>query len=139
MTELIHAGWDGFLFDTLMWTGALIALVLLLRRPVARHFGAGAAYALWFLPLARLILPPVTLPGWMRPALSEPAPVTDAATTAALVPEGAEVLGQTEMGATLAPVPMDSSIDLLSPLVVLWLVGAAIFMGRRFWLYAQLR
>ncbi len=139
MTELIHAGWDGFLFDTLMWTGALIALVLLLRRPVARHFGAGAAYALWFLPLARLILPPVTLPGRMRPALSEPAPVTDAATTAALVPEGAEVLGQTEMGATLAPVPMDSPIDLLSPLVVLWLVGAAIFMGRRFWLYAQLR
>ena len=42
MTELIHAGWDGFLFDTLMWTGALIALVLLLRRPVARHFGADA-------------------------------------------------------------------------------------------------
>ena len=31
MTELIHAGWDGFLFVTLMWTGALIALVLLLR------------------------------------------------------------------------------------------------------------
>lgn len=138
MTELIHAGWDGFLFDTLMWTGALIALVLLLRRPVARHFGAGAAYALWFLPLARLILPPVTLPGWMRPALSGTAPVADTA-TAALVPEGAEVLGQTEMGATLAPVPMDSPIDLLSPLVVLWLVGAAIFMGRRFWLYAQLR
>ncbi|WP_226697393.1 M56 family metallopeptidase [Qipengyuania flava] len=139
MTELIHAGWDGFLFDTLMWTGALIALVLLLRRPVARHFGAGAAYALWFLPLARLILPPVTLPGWMRPALSDTAPVADTATTAALVPEGAEVLGQTEMGATLPPVPMDSPIDLLSPLVVLWLVGAAIFMGRRFWLYAQLR
>ena len=139
MTELIHAGWDGFLFDTLMWTGALIALVLLLRRPVARHFGAGAAYALWFLPLARLILPPVTLPGWMRPALFDTAPVADTATAAALVPEGAEVLGQTEMGATLAPVPMDSPIDLLSSLVVLWLVGAAIFMGRRFWLYAQLR
>jgi beta-lactamase regulating signal transducer with metallopeptidase domain len=139
MTELIQAGWDGFLFDTLMWTGALIALVLLLRRPVARHLGAGAAYALWFLPLARLILPPVTLPGWMRPALSGTAPVADTATAAALAPEGAEVLGQTEMGATLAPVPMDSPIDLLSPLVVLWLVGAAIFMGRRFWLYAQLR
>ena len=139
MTELIQAGWDGFLFDTLMWTGALIALVLLLRRPVARHLGAGAAYALWFLPLARLILPPVTLPGWMRPALSDTAPVADTATAAALVPEGAEVLGQTEMGATLPPVPMDSPIDLLSPLVVLWLVGAAIFMGRRFWLYAQLR
>ena len=62
-----------------------IALVLLLRRPVARHFGAAAAYALWFLPLARLILPPVTLPGWMRPALSDTAPVADTAATAALV------------------------------------------------------
>ncbi len=27
MTELIHAGWDGFLFDTLMWTGALIMVL----------------------------------------------------------------------------------------------------------------
>ena len=42
MTELIKAGWDGFLFDTLMWTGALIALVV---AAPARHFGAGAAYA----------------------------------------------------------------------------------------------
>ena len=29
-----------FLIQTLVWTGALIALVLVLRRPVARHFGS---------------------------------------------------------------------------------------------------
>ena len=41
---------------------AAVALVLLLRRPVARHFGPEAAYALWAVPAARLILPPLTLP-----------------------------------------------------------------------------
>ena len=66
MTELLRQYWHWFLFDTLVWTGALIVLALLLRRPVARHLGAGAAYALWFLPLARLLFPPVTLPSWMR-------------------------------------------------------------------------
>ena len=60
MIDILQQAWDLFLFDTLLWTGALIALVMVLRRPVARHFGAGAAYALWFLPLARLIVPPFT-------------------------------------------------------------------------------
>ena len=45
MTELLRQYWHWFLFDTLVWTGALIVLALLLRRPVARHLGAGAAYA----------------------------------------------------------------------------------------------
>ena len=45
-----------------------VALVLLLRRPVARHLGARAAYALWLLPFLRLLLPPVVLPAWLAPA-----------------------------------------------------------------------
>jgi bla regulator protein BlaR1 len=40
----------------------LILLVLALRRPVARLFGAGWAYALWLIPAFRLILPPLPLP-----------------------------------------------------------------------------
>ncbi|HOB15298.1 MAG TPA: M56 family metallopeptidase, partial [Novosphingobium sp.] len=51
-----------WLVDTLIATGALIALVLVLRRPVARWFGPGMAYALWALPLLRLVLPPLMLP-----------------------------------------------------------------------------
>ena len=47
-----------WLVDTLVTTAALIALVLVLRRPVARMFGPGLAYALWILPLLRLALPP---------------------------------------------------------------------------------
>jgi bla regulator protein BlaR1 len=56
------------LFDTLVWTGVLIGAVLLLRRPVARLCGARYAYALWALPLLRLIFPPITLPAWMAPS-----------------------------------------------------------------------
>ncbi|MDB2439535.1 M56 family metallopeptidase [Hellea sp.] len=40
----------------------LIVLVLLVRRPFARMFGAGATYALWALPLVRLFLPEITIP-----------------------------------------------------------------------------
>lgn len=51
-----------WLTDTLLATGALMALVLLVRRPVGRWFGPGAAYALWALPMIRLVLPPLALP-----------------------------------------------------------------------------
>ncbi|MFC4255526.1 antirepressor regulating drug resistance protein [Altererythrobacter xixiisoli] len=54
-----------WLIDTLLYTGLLIGLVLLLRRPVARLFGPQMAYALWALPLVRLLLPPVVLPATM--------------------------------------------------------------------------
>lgn len=40
----------------------LIALVLVIRKPFARRFGAKAAYTLWALPFARLILPPLETP-----------------------------------------------------------------------------
>ena len=39
-------------------------LVLLLRGLVARHFGPRQAYALWAIPAARMLLPP--LPTWPR-------------------------------------------------------------------------
>ncbi|MGB0908696.1 MAG: M56 family metallopeptidase [Maricaulaceae bacterium] len=45
---------------------ALIVFVLLVRRPVARYFGAKAAYGLWALPLLRIFLPTISLPSWFR-------------------------------------------------------------------------
>ena len=38
---------------------ALMLIVLLVRKPFARHFGAKAAYALWLVPMARLFMPPM--------------------------------------------------------------------------------
>ena len=140
MTELIREYWDWFLFDTLVWTGALIVLALLLRRPVAKYLGAGAAYALWFLPLARLLFPPVTLPAWMKPSFLESAPAAEPVVTdLALTPAAESGFSYTDVLAPVAPATMESPVDFVVPLVILWLVGAAIFMGRRFWLYGELR
>lgn len=61
-----------YLMQTTLAVSVLIALVLLVRRPFARAFGAKAAYALWAIPLVRLVLPPLpadwTLFGWLAPA-----------------------------------------------------------------------
>ena len=67
-----------WLIETLVWTAVLIAAVLFVRRPVARWFGPQVAYALWALPVLRLILPPIELPAWMAPVqASEPAQGSD--------------------------------------------------------------
>lgn len=62
---------------TLLAVSVLIILVMLARRPVARRFGAQAAYMLWAIPLVRLVLPP--LPAGWTPAL----PIMTAASTPA--------------------------------------------------------
>ncbi|WP_324827221.1 M56 family metallopeptidase [Qipengyuania zhejiangensis] len=137
MTELVREYFDWFLLDTLLWTGALIGLVLVLRRPVARYLGPGAAYALWALPVIRLLFPPMTLPAWMGP---QTGPV--AAVPAPLIGPATDPAPLTYFGAvpeTAAPAVLDSPVDLVTPLVLIWLVGAAVFLVRRFWLYAQLR
>ena len=41
------------------WASLAMLVVLLIRRPVARLFGAGPAYALWLLPALRLVAPPM--------------------------------------------------------------------------------
>jgi beta-lactamase regulating signal transducer with metallopeptidase domain len=49
-----------WLFDTLLATTALMALVLVLREPVRRRFGSAVAYALWLIPAARLLMPTIS-------------------------------------------------------------------------------
>lgn len=61
--------------DTLIVTTILVALVIAVRKPVARHFGPQIAYLLWAIPGARLILPP--LPQWL-PSLATPTAPADA-------------------------------------------------------------
>ena len=141
MTELIREYWSLFLLDTLVWTGALIGVALLLRRPVAKYLGAGAAYALWFLPLIRMLFPPVTLPAWMRPDLSGGGDAAGEVIAAdlAFAPSAESGFSYSEFVSPAGTAPLDTPIDLLTPLVIVWLVGAAIFMGRRFWLYGELR
>ena len=49
-----------WLLGTLLATSGLIVLVLLIREPVRRHFGARVAYGLWLIPAARLLMPTLT-------------------------------------------------------------------------------
>ena len=109
-----------WLLDTLVVTGALIALVLVLRRPVARAFGPGMAYALWALPLLRLLLPPLVLP-------QAPAPVASEITVLA-------VSGQAASAAAPA-----ATLPLTEIAFALWLGGALAFLLWRAWTYRAMR
>jgi beta-lactamase regulating signal transducer with metallopeptidase domain len=121
-----------WLTDTLITTGALIALVLVLRRPVSRWLGAPMAYALWSLPVLRLLLPPLVLPAEMAPvaeAMPQPAePVTLTYAAFETVPEAAP-----------APVPLQAGLPWDEILLSIWLGGALAFIAWRVWTYSEMR
>tara|TARA_B100000678_G_scaffold173420_1_gene144700 strand:+ start:202 stop:1920 length:1719 start_codon:yes stop_codon:yes gene_type:complete len=122
---------QSFAFDTLFWTGVLIVAVLALRRPVSRHFGARAAYALWALPFLRLVLPPIVLPASVAP---ETAP-------SVVVPIGGYGVAETGGGGVLLQ-PMVASqptIDWALVALTVWLIGALVFLTRRYALYFAMR
>lgn len=122
-----------WLLDTLLWTGVLLALVMLLRRPVARHFGPQAAYALWGLPFLRLLMPGLTLPAWMNPS-PKPVVAPVAETVVVWAPEGAApvVPAVAEPAANLP-------LDVLALSISAWFVGALVFLVFRFRAYFDMR
>ncbi|MEB3414781.1 M56 family metallopeptidase [Alteriqipengyuania sp. WL0013] len=111
--------------DTLAWTGVLIALVLVLRRPVCRWFGPRIAYALWILPFARLFLPPVELPSSWAPQ--------EAAAEIAYYTVTSTAVPATEPGVAAPGLPW------LELLLALWLAGALAFIALRIRSYRQMR
>ena len=122
---------QSFAFDTLFWTGVLIIAVLALRRPVSRHFGARAAYALWALPFLRLVLPPIVLPASIAP---ETAP-------SVIVPIGGYGVTETGGGGVLLQ-PMVASqptIDWALIGMTVWAAGTLVFLVRRYALYFAMR
>jgi bla regulator protein BlaR1 len=142
----------GWLLDTVLYTGVLIALVLVLRRPVSRHFGPQIAYALWGLPFLRLLLPPVVLPASLAP---EPAAAPELAAEAT---PAAGNLEWVEAAATTAPlpVPVDSPAsapvppaastqpswewtDIGEAALWLWLASAVVFLTWRVVMYRRMR
>ncbi|MEO0643638.1 MAG: M56 family metallopeptidase, partial [Pseudomonadota bacterium] len=134
---------SAFLFDTLIWTAVLIALVLVLRRPVTRWFGAPTAYALWALPMMRLLLPPIELPAWLAP--NEALPQSVEANGNPIVIEAGS---QAPAAVPLAQPVKAASVDLFDWLWALplteialaaWLGGATVFLYLRFAAYFRLR
>jgi beta-lactamase regulating signal transducer with metallopeptidase domain len=111
----------GWAIEAMLASAVLMAIVLVIRAPVRRHFGPGIAYALWALPAIRLALPPLPkLPAWHN----TPAPQIAQRAGETLTVYVIEPLA----GSAAAPTSLYSSIGLA--LAVLWVVGAVAFL---FW------
>ena len=94
----------------LVWASLVMLLVLAVRRPLASLFGAGPAYALWLLPAARLVLPP--LPSLGTPSFLPPLEIVVSA------------------GGTAAPLPLAGGPGQWVPvLLAIWAGGAAAFLA----------
>ncbi|WP_303759781.1 M56 family metallopeptidase, partial [Sphingobium yanoikuyae] len=112
--------------ETLIATTLLMAMVMMLRRPVARWLGAGAAYWLWLLPLARMLLP--TLPR----EVAAPSPlhnVVDQAGLPALL----------EIAPSPATQVATTSIPWLEMAIGLWALGVVLFLVVQAIGYARFR
>lgn len=98
--------------DTLVTTGVLVLLVLLVRKPFARHFGPRLTYALWAVPALRLVLPPLP---FADPVIVVPEPAVE---VAVMVPVGLPA-------AASAPVaePLWSLSELIPFFFALWVAG----------------
>jgi beta-lactamase regulating signal transducer with metallopeptidase domain len=133
-----------WLTDTLVMTGALMALILLVRRPVSRWFGPAAAYALWALPVLRLVLPPLALPRGLfaRPEIAaEPLAAAHQAIPAAsevIHPLGAAENVPAVSGGEIDPGIL-SQIPWFQLAVAIWLIGAGVFLVQRFRNYRLMR
>lgn len=139
LADFAHGVAGQWLAETLIVTAALLALVLVLRRPVARYFGAEIAYLLWAIPLARLFMPPVTQT--IEVPVSEPA----TAHTAMMTAEAANMTVPVDLYPADAVPPEAFSQGLLldadwfSIGMTVWLCGAAIFLIAQLSAYLQNR
>ncbi|WP_159981638.1 MULTISPECIES: M56 family metallopeptidase [unclassified Novosphingobium] len=137
-----------WLTDTLVATGALMALVLAARRPVARWFGPGAAYALWALPMIRLVLPPLALPRGLLPSIRfgvEPVTASAAGTHVAAPVEAIAAGGYVPIEAPMSAAPLVAEPGLLEQVpwttlaLSVWLGGAVLFLLWRTVTYRWMR
>jgi bla regulator protein blaR1 len=103
----------GWLAETLFATSVLMIVVLGIRRPVAKLFGARMAYALWLLPALRMILPP--LPEFAERVAPVVRPMRHVFMPAYALP--------------LPPVAASAPVDWMGPLATIWLAGAVLAFG----------
>lgn len=117
-----------WLADTLIATTGLMLLVLVLREPVRRQFGAGAAYALWLVPAARVAMPTLT---------------ATVERTVVPAPGPAPVIEPLALAAAPLPPPDPSLLDNVGGLaglaLWLWLGGAALMLVRGLATYRRQR
>ncbi len=109
----------GWAVEALAASAALMIVVLLIRQPIRRVFGPQIAYALWALPLLRLMLPPLPA-GW---SASDAMPIARAG-EAMTVLVGTDPIATPVAAAAATPLP---TLPWGEIAMGAWLVGAAAF------------
>ena len=110
-----------WVIETGIAVSLLITLVLIIRRPFAKMFGARAAYALWVLPFIRLVMPEVTIPRIFPRVANNALPETALSKDMVLTPE---ILAALQAEPTL----MSQAEPYILPTILgLWAIGAVIF------------
>jgi beta-lactamase regulating signal transducer with metallopeptidase domain len=113
----------GWAVETLVATTLLMLLVLAVRGPVRARFGPHLAYALWAIPLARMVLPP--LPGEWRASAVEPlADLGHDVTAAVLTP-----IAFSPIMAEMAADPISLAEQAAPWIILAWAAGAFLFIG----------
>jgi beta-lactamase regulating signal transducer with metallopeptidase domain len=107
----------GWALETFVATSLLMLLVLAIRAPVRKSFGPHMAYALWLLPVARLILPPLPR-SWHEQAVAPVAAASDIVAVYFVEPLGAAPSAGAE-----------GSFGLWMAILLVWALGAAAFLG----------
>jgi len=121
--------------DTLVTTAVLVLMILVIRKPFARHFGPGLTYALWAVPALRLMLPPLPFADPVVAPVVAAVPVSAAPMGELILIDAVDTVG----AAPAAPaLPLWSFADLLPLLFAVWAAGmvgvlaAAMLSHRRF-------
>lgn len=126
-----------WMVETCIATTLLMLLVLALRKPVREQFGPNIAYALWLLPVLRLLMPPLPgawsftelLGGLTQVAEAPAAPAsTQAIIDQALLQAQAEMAASTTTTVAQTSVTMSSGPSLLLILGAIWAAGAIGFL-----------
>jgi beta-lactamase regulating signal transducer with metallopeptidase domain len=122
-----------WVLDTILITTLLMIAVLFLRRPVAKNFGPGVAYALWLIPAARLFMP--TLEGTATATAAGGLNVQDTVRESILagisVPDSAAPI--------VSHVTTFPAIDYVVLGLTLWLGGAVLLFITQMIRYAAMR
>lgn len=123
--------------ETWLASTLLMALVLLLRRPVARWLGAGAAYMLWALPLARLLLPP--LPRGVASATPLQSAVDHSGLATILAQPAAPLAASAPSGVTTGAMAPAAALPWVELAIGGWMLGVALFLAFHILTYIRFR
>ncbi len=116
----------GWAVETFVATTLLMLLVLAIRAPVRKLFGPGMAYALWLLPVLRMLLPPLP-ENWREQATAPVAAASEVITYYVVEPLSTGSAPAAAAASAAAPVQA-AGVDWLLVVGAVWALGAAAFL-----------